>query len=97
MSQEPEYEDFERSYDADTGEHALNHWGEGDEEEQASEVLPFGMSGVTGILHKLHDSLETGDWSPNKQRMVAEYILGLAKEYWLSPREQTFCREVLGR
>ena len=94
MSQEPEYDDFDSSHEQDAYDHTLDQSGP-TEEEQAAEILPFGMSGVTGILNRLNESAESGEWSLNKQKMVAEYILGLAKEYWLSTEEKDFCRGIL--
>lgn len=94
MSQEPEYDDSESLDDFDA-EGAEPDSLAGADEASPGEVLPFGMSGVTGILHKLRESGDSGEWSTNKQKMVAEYILGLTKEYWLSVEEKNFCREVL--
>ena len=94
MSQESEYEDHE-SLDEFEAEGTSAGDPEKTDGERADEALPYGMSGVTGILDKLSESIETGEWSLNKQKMVAEYILGLAKEYWLSADEKDFCQDVL--
>lgn len=59
------------------------------------EELPYGMSGVSGILERLSTGIETGEWSPRKCRMVAEYVLSLADDYWLSSVEASYCRRVL--
>ncbi|MCP4833468.1 MAG: hypothetical protein GY895_01770 [Phycisphaera sp.] len=59
------------------------------------EQLPFGMSGVSGILERLADGVESDEWSPRKCRMVAEYVLSLSGDYWLSSVESTYCRRLL--
>jgi hypothetical protein len=53
------------------------------------------MSGVTGILDRLALGVEMGTWSARKCRMVAEYVLSLADEYWLSSDEVSYCRRLL--
>ena len=64
--------------------------------------LPFGMSGVTIIIERLRQGIEAEDrdgddaWTPHKCRVVAQYILSLRREYWLTGKELAFCRRVLG-
>lgn len=59
------------------------------------EKLPFGMSGVSGILERLATGVESEEWSPRKCRMVAEYVLSLSGDYWLSSVESSYCRRLL--
>lgn len=63
--------------------------------EQHDDELPFGMSGVTGILDRLNRGVEQGTWSPKKCRMVAEYVLSISDDYWLSSEEVSYCRRIL--
>ena len=57
--------------------------------------MPFGMSGVTGILERLSKGVELGTWPQKKCRMVAEYILSISDDYWLSSTEASYCRRLL--
>ena len=57
--------------------------------------LPFGMAGVTGILERLSKGVELGTWPTRKCRMVAEYIISISDDYWLSSEEITYCRRLL--
>ena len=59
------------------------------------EELPFGISGVTGLLDRLDKAVELGTWSSKKCRMVAEYVLSISDEYWLSTSEVSYCRRLL--
>jgi hypothetical protein len=56
--------------------------------------LPFGMSGITGLLQRLATGVEEDRWSPEKQRMVARYLLDLSKDYWMNGDEVAFCRQL---
>ena len=56
--------------------------------------LPFGMSGITGLLQRLASGVEEERWSPDKQRMVARYLLDLSKDYWMNGDEVAFCRQL---
>ena len=56
--------------------------------------LPFGMSGITGLLQRLATGVEEERWSPDKQRMVARYLLDLSRDYWLNGDEVAFCRHL---
>ncbi|MBQ71529.1 MAG: hypothetical protein CMJ67_01355 [Planctomycetaceae bacterium] len=57
--------------------------------------LPYGMSGVTGILERLSKGVELGTWPQKKCRMVAEYVLSISDDYWLSTDEVSYCRRLL--
>ncbi len=59
-----------------------------------SPELPFGMSGITGLLQRLATGVEEERWSPDKQRMVARYLLDLSKDYWMNGDEVAFCRQL---
>ncbi len=56
--------------------------------------LPFGMSGVTGLLERLRDGAHDG-WEAEKREMVARYLLDLQERYWMSDGEIGFCRRFL--
>jgi hypothetical protein len=56
--------------------------------------LPFGMSGITGLLQRLASGAEEDRWSPDKQRMVARYLLDLSRDYWMNGDEVAFCRQL---
>jgi hypothetical protein len=64
------------------------------ETEEGSESLPFGMSGVTGLLQRLSAGTDDAAWPLKKQRMVARYLLELSNVYWMNPDEQAFCQRV---
>lgn len=68
--------------------HDLIHHGNSDEN------LPFGMSGVTGLLDRLRDGSED-TWEDDKSDMVARYLLDLRDRYWMSEDETSFCRSFL--
>lgn len=57
--------------------------------------MPYGMAGVTGILERLDIAVQEGSWTPEKCRAVAEYVLSLADEYWLSTVESAYCRRIM--
>lgn len=65
-----------------------NHESEAD----AEAMLPFGMSGVTGLLERLQEGFTGGKWAPKKRQMVAKYLLDLSNRYWMSENEISFCR-----
>ena len=67
-----------------------NHESEAD----AEAMLPFGMSGVTGLLERLQEGLKGGNWAPKKRKMVAKYLLDLSNRYWMSEHEMSFCRNL---
>ena len=67
---------------------------EDSEIEEPVECLPFGMSGVTGLLQRLAAGIDDQDWSKTKQRMVARYLLGLSNVYWMNHDERAFCKRV---
>ena len=67
---------------------------EDSEIEEPVECLPFGMSGVTGLLQRLATGIDDQDWSKTKQRMVARYLLGLSNVYWMNHDEMAFCKRV---
>ena len=52
------------------------------------------MSGITGLLQRLATGVEEERWSPDKQRMVARYLLDLSKDYWMNGDEVAFCRQL---
>lgn len=56
--------------------------------------LPFGMSGVTGLLERLRDGVRDG-WEAEKREMVARYLLDLQERYWMSDKEIGFCQRFL--
>ncbi len=56
--------------------------------------LPFGMSGITGLLQRLASGADEDRWSPEKQRVVARYLLDLSKDYWMNGDELAFCRQL---
>ena len=56
--------------------------------------LPFGMSGVTGLLERLRDGVHDG-WEAEKREMVARYLLDLQERYWMSDKEIGFCQRFL--
>ena len=66
-----------------------------DDEDCEDRELPFGMSGVTGILDRLSRAVELGTWPRKKCRMVAEYVLSISDDYWLSSDEVSYCRRLL--
>ena len=82
------YEEFEGYYEEPTGDQP-------DDEAYEDGELPFGMSGVTGILERLSKGVELGTWPRKKCRMVAEYILSISDDYWLSSDEISYCRRLL--
>ena len=55
------------------------------------EDLPFGMSGVTGLLERLRDGAGTS-LNPSKSDMIARYLLDLRDIYWISDEEAALCR-----
>lgn len=55
------------------------------------EDLPFGMSGVTGLLERLRDG-SGSSLDPSKSDMIARYLLDLGDCYWISDEEAAFCR-----
>ncbi|MCH2161843.1 MAG: hypothetical protein MK085_08215, partial [Phycisphaerales bacterium] len=55
-------------------------------------MLPFGMSGVTGLLDRLQAGFTGGKWTPRKRQMVAKYLLDLSGRYWMSEEEISFCQ-----
>lgn len=63
--------------------------------------LPFGMAGLTVMLERLREGVEGREraddeaWSASRCRLVAEYILSLASEYWMSGDELAYCRRVV--
>ena len=67
---------------------------DGPEVEEGAESLPFGMSGVTGLLQRLSAGTDGEAWSLRKQRMVARYLLELSNVYWMNHDELAFCQRV---
>lgn len=63
-------------------------------DEFSDSELPYGMSGVTGLLARLQEGAQRG-WEPRKREMVAQYLLDLSERYWLSDSESDFCRQFL--
>lgn len=63
--------------------------------------IPFGMAGITVILERLRDGIEgrgrdfDAPWTESRCRLVAEYLLSLSPEYWMSGEELAYCRRVL--
>lgn len=74
------------------------NWYQGDHEYSGgadlAPELPFGMSGITGLLQRLATGVEEDRWSPAKQRMVARYLLDLSRDYWMNGDEVAFCRKL---
>ena len=67
----------------------------GDSEvDEGQESLPFGMSGVTGLLQRLAAGIDDDAWPQTKQRMVAGYLLDLSNVYWMNHDEIAFCKRV---
>lgn len=64
------------------------------EVDEGAESLPFGMSGVTGLLQRLSAGTDDEAWSLGKQRMVARYLLELSNVYWMNHDELAFCQRV---
>lgn len=49
------------------------------------------VEGATGDASRVRDE----GWSAGRCRLVAEYLLSLASEYWMSGEELAYCRRVL--
>ena len=82
----------------DSFEHSQDHPSESD---SLHPSIPFGMAGITVILERLRDGIEgrgrddDAPWTESRCRLVAEYLLSLSPEYWMSGAELAYCRRVL--
>ncbi len=62
--------------------------------------LPFGMAGVTSMLERLRAGVEGHEqgaaygWTHGRARAVADYLLSLQPEYWMSGEELAYCRRL---
>lgn len=73
----------------------LDHDDSSVEEVNPDEDLPFGTAGVSSLIRRLQGNAGDGGWPPAKCRMVAEYVLSLKHDYWLTQSEAGFCRRLL--
>ena len=86
--------DFEERLDMEGVENESGCESDDSELDEGQESLPFGMSGVTGLLQRLANGIDDEAWSMNKQRMVAGYLLDLSNVYWMNHDEIAFCKRV---
>ncbi|MDA1026597.1 MAG: hypothetical protein O3A19_09235 [Planctomycetota bacterium] len=95
MNEDPlnDHESDDRT-DQDGMANESTHDFEDSEVEEGPESIPFGMSGVTGLLQRLAVGIDEKEWSPRKKRAVARYLLDLSSEFWMKQDEVAFCRRV---
>lgn len=93
MNEDYEYDDENDPEREDEG--CLDHDDASLEDVNPDEDLPFGTAGVSGLIDRLQSGVGEGGWPPAKCRMVAEYVLSLKNDYWLTQSEAGFCRRLL--
>jgi hypothetical protein len=70
------------------------------EHDSLHQDLPFGMAGVTSMLERLRAGVEGREagasygWTHGRARAVADYLISLHPEYWMSGEELAYCRRI---